>query len=186
MTISYLWPFGCTSYAHVPLDLNQFKLNPRLVKITLLGYFEHNGYKLLDKSTGAIFKSRDVIFEEGITHLAKQSTPTVLSDDNNLFATRLQQNGNVGMVKDNPKPEPILLPTHGIVLRPLPSSEPYGTDNDNTPDTNNSTPTTTENPNNDPDNLPLCHKLHSAISPSILHRFSRSQWLRKSLEKTFR
>ena len=32
----------------------------------------------------------------------------------------------------------------------------------------------------------FCHKLHSAISPSILHRFSRSQWLRKALEKTFR
>jgi len=31
-----------------------------------------------------------------------------------------------------------------------------------------------------------CHKLHSAISPSILHRFSRSQWPRKALEKTFR
>ena len=31
-----------------------------------------------------------------------------------------------------------------------------------------------------------CHKLHSAISPSILHWFSRSQWLRKALEKTFR
>jgi len=32
----------------------------------------------------------------------------------------------------------------------------------------------------------ICHKLHLAISPSILHRFSRSQWLRKALEKTFR
>ena len=32
----------------------------------------------------------------------------------------------------------------------------------------------------------ICHKLHSAISPSILHRFSRSQWLRKALKKTFR
>ena len=31
----------------------------------------------------------------------------------------------------------------------------------------------------------VCHKLHSAISPSILHQFSRSQWLRKALEKTF-
>ena len=30
-----------------------------------------------------------------------------------------------------------------------------------------------------------CHKLHSAISPPILQRFSRSQWLRKALEKTF-
>jgi len=33
--------------------------------------------------------------------------------------------------------------------------------------------------------LAVCHKLHSAISPPILHRFSRSQWLRKALEKTF-
>jgi len=32
----------------------------------------------------------------------------------------------------------------------------------------------------------LCYKLHLAISPSILHRFSRSQWLRKALKKTFR
>ena len=31
-----------------------------------------------------------------------------------------------------------------------------------------------------------CHKLHSAISLSILHQFSRSQWLRKALKKTFR
>jgi len=31
----------------------------------------------------------------------------------------------------------------------------------------------------------VCHKLHSAISPPILRRFSRSQWLRKALEKTF-
>ena len=35
-------------------------------------------------------------------------------------------------------------------------------------------------------NVAFCHKLHSAISPSILHRFSRSQWLRKALKKTFR
>ena len=32
---------------------------------------------------------------------------------------------------------------------------------------------------------PNCHKLHSAISPPILQRFSRSQRLRKALEKTF-
>jgi len=33
---------------------------------------------------------------------------------------------------------------------------------------------------------PFCHKLHSAISPPILRRFSRSQRLWKALEKTFR
>ena len=67
ITVSYLQPFGCTSYVHVPLDLNQSKLNPRLVKTALLGYFGYDRYKLLDKSTSAVFKSRDVIFEEGIT-----------------------------------------------------------------------------------------------------------------------
>jgi len=30
-----------------------------------------------------------------------------------------------------------------------------------------------------------CHKLHLAISPPILRRFSWSQWLWKALEKTF-
>ena len=30
-----------------------------------------------------------------------------------------------------------------------------------------------------------CHKLHSAISPPIIWRFSQSQWLWKALEKTF-
>jgi len=59
------------------------------------------------------------------------------------------------VVKDNPKPKPTPLPTYGITPRPLPSFELHGTDNDNIPDTNNSTPTTTENPNNNPDDLPL-------------------------------
>ena len=91
----------------------------------------------------------------------------MLSDNNNLFATRLQQNGNVDMVKDNPKPEPIPLLTHGIAPRPLPSSELHETDNDNTPDTNNSTPTTTENPNNDPDDLPLAlRKPQRTVKPT--------------------
>jgi len=33
---------------------------------------------------------------------------------------------------------------------------------------------------------PLCHKLHSVISPSILRRFPRSQSQLKALKKTFR
>jgi len=32
--------------------------------------------------TGAVFRSRDVIFEKGTTHLAKQSTSIVFSEDN--------------------------------------------------------------------------------------------------------
>jgi len=55
----------------IPLDLNLSKLNPRSVKTILLGYFRYNGYKLLDKTTGTIFKPRDIIFEENTTYLAK-------------------------------------------------------------------------------------------------------------------
>ena len=77
--VSHLRPFGCTSYAHVLLDLNQSKLNPRLVKTALLGYFGRDGYKLLEKNTGAIFKSRDVIFKEEITHLAKPADSYYIS-----------------------------------------------------------------------------------------------------------
>ena len=36
-------------------------MNLRSVKTALLRHFGHNGYKLLDKSTGAIFKLQDII-----------------------------------------------------------------------------------------------------------------------------
>ena len=80
--ISYLWPFGTMAYAHIPLDLGLSELSPRSTWVTLLGYFRHGGYKLLNRMTGAVFRSRDVIFEKGTTHLAKQSTSIVFSEDN--------------------------------------------------------------------------------------------------------
>lgn len=134
------------------MDLNQSKLNPRSVKTALLCYFGHNGYKLLDKSTSAVFKSRDVIFKERITHLVKQLTPTMLSNDNNPFTNRFQQNSNVDIVKNNLKLDLILLLIHGIALRL------HRTNNNNIPDTNNSALTTTKNTNNDSDNLSLALK----------------------------
>jgi len=69
------------AYAHILLDLNISKLQPRSVRITLLGYNSRNEYKLLDRSTGAIFLSRDVIFEKGTTHLVQLSIPTVIAGD---------------------------------------------------------------------------------------------------------
>ena len=65
------------------------KLFPRSVKVALLGYFGHDSYKLLEKNTGAIFRSCDVIFEEGITHYARQPTSISFTDKNNLFSYRL-------------------------------------------------------------------------------------------------
>jgi len=91
------------------LDLNLSKLNPRSVKTTLLGYFGHDGYKLLNKSTGAIFKSQDIIFEEGTTHLVKQPIPVVFYDDNDPFIYKSQLNSNTVSSDNNVSPEPIPL-----------------------------------------------------------------------------
>ena len=74
---------GCTT--HTPLDLNLSKLAPWSAKTVLLGYFGHNSYKLLDKTTGAMFKSRDVIFKEGTTYIAKQVLPKHNLLDTNPF-----------------------------------------------------------------------------------------------------
>jgi len=55
----------------------------------LLGYFGHDGYKLLEKNTSAIFRSHNVIFKEGITYYARQPTPISFTDENDFFSYRL-------------------------------------------------------------------------------------------------
>jgi len=89
--ISYLRPFGTIAYAHIPLDLGLSKLSPRSTRVILIGYFGHRSYKLLNRTTGAVFRSKDVIFKEGITHLAKQPTPIVFSEEDNLFPLKPDQ-----------------------------------------------------------------------------------------------
>jgi len=71
------------------------KLFPRSVKVALLGYFGYDGYKLLEKNTGVVFRSHDVIFEEGTTNYAKQLTPTSFTDENNPFPYRLDNQTQV-------------------------------------------------------------------------------------------
>jgi len=66
--ISHLQPFGSTAYAYIPPKVSPSKLAPRSVKLTMIGYYDRSGYKLLDHTTGAVFKSRDIIFEESRSH----------------------------------------------------------------------------------------------------------------------
>ena len=54
----------------------------------MLGYFGHDGYKLLEKDNSVVFRSRNVIFEEGITHYARQPIPISFADENNPFPYR--------------------------------------------------------------------------------------------------
>jgi len=58
-------------YTYIPLNLSLSKLMPRSVKVSLLGYFEQESYKLLNQKTRTVFRLRDVIFEEDTTHLVK-------------------------------------------------------------------------------------------------------------------
>ncbi|KAF7763932.1 hypothetical protein Agabi119p4_8469 [Agaricus bisporus var. burnettii] len=78
--ISHLRPFGSTSYAHIPVEVSPSKLSPRSVKLTLLGFFDHTGYKLLDRSTGKVYKSRDVVFEERPPHYSTDPLVTYPTD----------------------------------------------------------------------------------------------------------
>ena len=57
-----------------------------------------------------MFKSRNIIFEEGITYIAKQSTPIIFSEDNNHFQLILAQ--DLGINKDK-QPKPKIL-THDV------------------------------------------------------------------------
>lgn len=79
--ISHLRPFGSVAYAHIPTEVSPSKLSPRSVKLVLVGYYDRTGYKLLDRSTGAAFKSRDVIFEESQPHYSTDPIVTYPNDD---------------------------------------------------------------------------------------------------------
>lgn len=92
--VSHLRPFGSTAYAHIPTEVSPSKLSPRSVKLTLVGYYEHTGYKLLDRTSGRAYKSRDVIFEEAPPHYSTDPVVTYPLDsgptnsDLNIIAPR--------------------------------------------------------------------------------------------------
>jgi hypothetical protein len=81
--LSHLHPFGSVAYAHIPTEVSLSKLSPCSVKLVMIGYYDHTGYKLLDRSTGTAYKSRDVIFEESRPHFT-----TDPSDENLPLTTQ--------------------------------------------------------------------------------------------------
>jgi len=92
--------------------------------VSLLGYFGHNGYKLLDKSTGAVLRSWNIIFEEGITHIAKQPNPIIFNKENNPFQLSLELKTETKQesTPENPNPNlgPNSDPLQATAPRPLP------------------------------------------------------------------
>ena len=125
--VSHLRPFGTTAYSHIPVDLNISKLYPRSVKTVLLGYFGRDGYKLLDRETGLTFRSRDIIFEEGITHFTTQPTHTDTTNEDPFPITETisrQAEPKQESTKTDPKPQTDAnVPQQMIAPRPLPMTE---------------------------------------------------------------
>lgn len=48
LDVTHLQPFGCTAYAKVSSKDGGSKVDARLVKAVLMGYFGHGDYKLLE------------------------------------------------------------------------------------------------------------------------------------------
>jgi hypothetical protein len=70
-TYSFLWTFGCACLPHLR-PYNSHKLSFRSKQCVFLGYnTQHKGYKCLDVSTGCIYISRDVVFDEEMFPFSK-------------------------------------------------------------------------------------------------------------------
>ncbi|KAJ3496002.1 hypothetical protein NLJ89_g10543 [Agrocybe chaxingu] len=82
--VSHLRPFGCTTYAKVPKEVNPSKIGPISVKYSLISYYDCEAYKLFDCHTGKVIKSWDVIFEEGTGHRTLPAAPP-LTDSNDIY-----------------------------------------------------------------------------------------------------
>lgn len=63
---SFLWIFGCAVWPNLR-PYNQHKLQFRSKQCAFIGYSGlHKGYKCLDISTGRVYISRDVVFDESV------------------------------------------------------------------------------------------------------------------------
>jgi Reverse transcriptase (RNA-dependent DNA polymerase) len=113
--VAHLRPFGCTAYARVPEEVIGGKLNDQSIKCVLLGYFGRDGYRLLDRSTGRIFRSRDVIFEEGVAHRTLDTGSLTageqLSDDEDHVTLSEPGLSNTPSIQDDERAQG-LVPAH--------------------------------------------------------------------------
>jgi len=95
-----------------------------LVKLTIIGYYDRSGYKLLDHTTGIVFKSRDVIFEESQPHYS--TDPIVSFPD-----TEIPSNPHPMIIAPRPKQTTQLHPMPPIftqlILPPISTNSPTPT-----------------------------------------------------------
>ena len=77
LSIAHLRIFGCKAHVHVP-DEKQRKLDAKSIKCTFLGFAENcKVYVCVHHLSGHVFKSQDVVFDEG-----SANAPTCMKIDN--------------------------------------------------------------------------------------------------------
>jgi len=106
------------AYVYIPLELNLSKLYPRSVKVSV----GCDRYKLLEKSTGTVFRSWDVIFEKRVTYFAKQPFSVIFPNDDDPFSYTLSytETRSDEIVTLQKIPTPL---HHEIAPRPLPITD---------------------------------------------------------------
>lgn len=83
--VSHLRAFGCVAYLKIPIIHTDGKLAPRSLKAILIGYYGRGSYRLLDRSTGQFYRSRDVVFEEGVANRTLTNYPNNTFDSDDTF-----------------------------------------------------------------------------------------------------
>ncbi|CDO76034.1 hypothetical protein BN946_scf184818.g2 [Trametes cinnabarina] len=64
-SVAHIRPFGCKAFVHIPDEKRQ-KLDPKSLECVLVGWSaSKRAYRLLHRSSGRIYESRDVVFDEG-------------------------------------------------------------------------------------------------------------------------
>lgn len=109
---STLRVFGCACWPHLR-PYNKHKLSFRSKECVFLGYSPlHKGYKCLDLSSGRVYISRDVIFDESIFPFAKQ-----LTTSSHIDSSGSSVNSSVDRLCYS-------LPTHLLSTENSPAAEP--------------------------------------------------------------
>lgn len=85
LSIDHLKVLGCAAFANEPSTNS--KLAPRAEKLVTIGYDHNRGYRLFHPQKGAVFRRRDVIFDEDDLPLKKpvpSALPSFATPEENL------------------------------------------------------------------------------------------------------
>ena len=108
------------AYTHISLDLNVSKLQSRSVKVIFLGYYDYEGYKLLEQSTNVVFRSRNIIFEKGTTNFTIQTNLKQFSKAEDIFDyVQTQQSTNIYERKENDGKQTMFQQTIALQLQDI-------------------------------------------------------------------